>query len=77
MDLLKFGMENRRHSSAVRRRLAMIALSIAKKKADIIEWWTDLKKIEFPKEESDEEFLKRLMQEIQEKGTENNDKGRG
>lgn len=76
MDLLKFGMENRRHSSAIRRRGAAAALFISKKKADIMEWWTHLKKIEFPKEESDEEFLERLIQEIQEKGTENNENGK-
>lgn len=70
MDLLKFGMENRKHPSAVRRRLAEAALYIAKKEADVMEWRIQRKRIELPEAGDEDELLMKIREEIGKKASE-------
>lgn len=63
MDLLKYGMENRRSSSAVRRRLAETVLNMEKAGADLEESRIEKSGIELP-EMDDEKMLREIRARI-------------
>ncbi len=62
MNLLKYGMENRKSSSTVRRCLAETALNMEKARADLEESMIEKSGIELP--EMDDE---RMLQEIRDR----------
>lgn len=64
MDLLKFGMENRRSSSAVKRRMAEAVLDMEKAKADMEESRIGKSGIELP-ETDDEKMLREIRARIE------------
>ncbi len=77
MDLLKFGMENRKSPSAVRRRLAEAALSVEKTRADLEEKAIEKSGIRIP-ETDDREMLREIKARIEaeEKSRGQSDRGK-
>ena len=63
MDLLKYGMENRKSSSAVRRHLAEMALHVEKRRADLEEKALEKSGITVS-EEDGEEMLREIRARI-------------
>ena len=64
MDLLKYGMENRKSSSPVKRRLAEAALNVEKARADLEESSIEKSGIELP-EMDDEKMLREIRARIE------------
>lgn len=64
MDLLKYGMENRKSSSAVRRHMAEAALNLEKARADLEERRIEKSGIEIP-EADDEKLLEKIRARIE------------
>ena len=64
MDLLKYGMENRKSSSAVKRHLAEAALNMEKARADLEESALEKSGIELP-EMDDEKMLREIRAGIE------------
>lgn len=67
LELLEFSMEHKKDSSKVSRGISKAVLFIARKQADVTEWWLDKKIKLFPPKETEEELVARLMKMIDEK----------
>lgn len=63
MDLLEFGMENEKSTSAVKRAMAKAALAAVKKQADLYEDYLEKHCDTFPEPDS-EEMLQKIREGI-------------
>lgn len=64
MDLLEFGMENRKSRSAVRRGLAKAALKIETVRADLLEKKLDRQHIRLPEDLDSDRMLEEIWNRI-------------
>jgi hypothetical protein len=62
MNFMKFGMQNEKSESFIRRTLARWILAAEKKRADLTENWLIRKQIQVPEKTGDEDALLKKIQ---------------